>query len=451
MATAQVLIVESNTTVRKLAAGTLRRAGYSVVPAKNLARGIQLLKDVEPTLVLVDLSSVRGTLSLLAHTDAASNDQRHWIIMQTGSMELPIGLRFKNVSVLLKPFTPARLVELARQHMEPVQLEPGSATTSVEASLSENTRPGEKETLAAIEQDSYLDAWIERLTAELAVVLQTIPAPSHMSSRHLAKLVRQELSERQLRALSHDLRNLTPGVTGLASLEGRIDHAPLVETFQMLQIQGQTGTLNIRQGDHVVNVCLRDGRVDMAVGEAASPEFLLGRYLIEKGVIRRDELERLLHEESNELEQLLGKRLLDKAAISSSDLREALAKQTTDLMCEVLRWDTGTFRFDRETLLPVAELARLELPMQSLLMEGVRRIDEWTLIHNRIPDLGVVYTPTAAQEDDLEPEEQRVLQALDGRRDVHALIDTTSMSTFEVCKTLCRFVDRGLVRPVNLQ
>lgn len=448
MATAQVLIFEANATLRKLAVGTLRNAGYSVVHAKSLAQGLQLLHDLDPTLVIVDLATVTGRLDMLTHADA---HQRHWIVTQTGSMALHGAVHFENVSVLLKPFTPGRLVELAREHIGPAELADVSRSADSKASSDQTTQPGQKEALAIIEQDSFLDSWVERLSTELAPALRGVALNPHLCSRSLAKLLRQELSERQLRALSHDLRNLTPGVTGLASLEGRIEHAPLVETFQMLQIQGQTGTLNVRQGDHVVYVCLREGRVDMAVGEAASPEFLLGRYLIEKGVIRRDELERLLREESDELEQLLGKRLLDKAAISSSDLREALAKQTTDLMCEVLRWNTGTFRFDRETLLPVAELARLELPMQSLLMEGVRRIDEWNVIHSRIPDLNVVYTPTCAANDDLEPEEKRVLKALDGQRDVRAIIDTTSMTTFEVCRTLCRFVDRGLARPVSLQ
>ncbi len=455
MSFAQVLVIESNATVRKLIAGTLRTAGFSVAHADASVRAEGLLSELCPALVLLDLTTLGSSIPTLHSLidSHSSSPSTQWVFMHPASLDSTEALEQFHAASLPKPFTPDRLLSCVRNYIQPETNTLHELPQPHRSSL-KPTAPSSLEASTEFESDSSLDAWIECLSAQLTPLLKNVHFENPISSRTLSHLLRQELSDAQLRTFSHDLRKLTPSTRGMASLEGRIDHAPLVETLQMLQIQGQTGTLNIRQDDHVVNICLRDGQVDMAVGEAASAEFLLGRYLIEKGLIGRDELERVLHDDSDKLEKLLGKRLLDQSVISANDLRDALEKQTTDLLCEVLRWDKGTFRFDRETLLPVAELARLELPMQSLLMEGVRRIDEWNVIRHRVPDLGMVFArnngPATKANTHVTPQERHVLDAIDGKRDVHAIIALTSMSTFDVCKTLNRFVDRGLAKNLSL-
>src|SRR2546425_13066345 len=61
-----------------------------------------------------------------------------------------------------------------------------------------------------------------------------------------------------------------------------------------------------------------------------------------------------------------------------------------------------------------------------LLMEGARRIDEWSRIESRIPHLGVIAALAPPPSDgggelDLLPPEWEVLAAGDGQRDVRAI------------------------------
>ncbi|MCB9666646.1 MAG: DUF4388 domain-containing protein [Myxococcales bacterium] len=443
MVLAQVLVVDANATVRKLAVDTLRNAGFSVLGTKNTDEGKDALLASDPAVVVVDLATLSS--SKLALEELLALDvkglRRHWVVTHDSSFCPSDVAGRTQFDWLCKPFVPAALLRRVHAYAEPIG-DAAAVSQDIHFRLPSSAAYKHPTSLEQA-KPSYLEAWLIRLAEGLASGAPPSPSANPMNEASIQSWLREGFSTEHLRTLSYDLSRLTQGTACQGSLEGRIDHAPLMETLQMLQIQAQTGTLNIHHGDQILYVCLRNGQVDMVVSEATYAEFFLGRYLVEQGAIGREELERVLEQDGEELQQLLGKRLLDKAAISPSDLKAALKRQTTDLMCEALRWHTGTFRFDKETVLPVAELARLELPMQSLLLEGVRRLDEWHLIERRVPDLNVVFAPSGTPQERLEPGERRVLEAVDGKSTVRSIIESTSMRTFEVCRILQRFADQG--------
>ncbi|QQR89782.1 MAG: DUF4388 domain-containing protein [Myxococcales bacterium] len=455
-----ILIVESNQTIRKAMSNTLTRAGYSISHAETIDKTASFLKNNPSVqLVFADVQTLGGEREFLK--DFSHVFQAHpsveWILTHFSSMRVPQKIQKPNLRCLEKPFSPETVLKQSSKY---VQSSLGNDEIAVSGDETEDISPLDesgyaKSTQWLQEQSVVLNAWVERLSEGLTPIIRTLQTPSELTPRVFSTALQQTLGEKQLQALSHDLSRLSPTAKGLASLEGRIDHAPLIETLQMLQMQNQTGTLNIRKNDRVIHVCLSNGAVDMAVSEGSSPEFLLGRYLIEKGFIRRDELEGLLNDNNDELEQLLGRRLLHKELISTNELTEALARQTTDLLCEALRWNEGTFRFDKENLLPEARLARLQLPVQSLILEGVRRIDEWRLIESRISDFSSVFSRTQnEQESNLSQEfddsHKKVWELIDGKRDLRSIIDASSMSSFDVCKAAYQLLDSNMIQSPSM-
>ena len=98
----------------------------------------------------------------------------------------------------------------------------------------------------------------------------------------------------------------------------------------------------------------------------------------------------------------------------------------------------------------LAEEAAVRLPTEALLMEGARRIDEWSRIEAKIPHLDVVPTLSAADEAsegllDLLPSEWEVLAAIDGERSVRAIAALLARSEFEVAKTIFGLSTAGVV------
>jgi tetratricopeptide (TPR) repeat protein len=92
----------------------------------------------------------------------------------------------------------------------------------------------------------------------------------------------------------------------------------------------------------------------------------------------------------------------------------------------------------------------VRIPTEALLMEGARRIDEWSRIEGRIPHLGVVPTLAPPQEGtesdlDLLPPEWEMLAMVDGTRDIRGIASDLGRSDFEVAKTLFGLESAGVV------
>src|SRR5207248_1508615 len=102
----------------------------------------------------------------------------------------------------------------------------------------------------------------------------------------------------------------------------------------------------------------------------------------------------------------------------------------------------------------VTKEATVRIPTEALLMEGARRIDEWSRIEGRIPHLGVVPALAAPAEGDqggldLLPPEWEMLAMVDGQRDLRTIASELGRSDFEVAKTLFGLESAGLVALVD--
>jgi hypothetical protein len=86
----------------------------------------------------------------------------------------------------------------------------------------------------------------------------------------------------------------------------------------------------------------------------------------------------------------------------------------------------------------------------SLLMEGARRIDEWSRIADRVPNLSVIPDLAPGDSDppaslDLLPQEWKVLTMIDGATDLRTIAATVSMSEFDVARVVYGLVSTGVV------
>src|SRR5918994_1111884 len=83
-----------------------------------------------------------------------------------------------------------------------------------------------------------------------------------------------------------------------------------------------------------------------------------------------------------------------------------------------------------------ADMALAAAP-ESLLMEGARRIDEWSRIADKVPHLGVIPMLAPVEGDrasvlDLLPHEWEVLMMIDASRDLRGIAAALGRSEFEV-------------------
>jgi hypothetical protein len=135
---------------------------------------------------------------------------------------------------------------------------------------------------------------------------------------------------------------------------------------------------------------------------------------------------------------------------TESQIRMALERQTSELVYELVRWQSGRFAFEVGTADAGAKHVALRIPVTALVMEGFRRVDEWRLIEGTFDFDEVLYRDELAIDrlvgTDLTAQERLVLAAIDGEKTVREIVEDTKGNSFELCKILYQFVNSRLVR-----
>lgn len=269
------------------------------------------------------------------------------------------------------------------------------------------------------------------------------------------------------------------------ALSGTLKDFALPDIFQLIGMQRKTGLLTLESDRETVSVVFEQGMVVHADSTVRRLDDLLGNVLVRQGKMRKETLEDALAKQKVSM-QRLGFILTSQGYIERDDLTLALSEQVQQIVFRVFRWKSGNYHFDpaadadydRDNASPVST--------DHILMEGIRRVDEWPIIEKRIPSLDSVFRPLVPQkqikvEDDadgsggldaafdsvegggdddgdsatsevvLNAQEAKLYKLVDGKRSVTTLMEMTGLSDFDVCRTLFDFLDRNLVAPAQEQ
>jgi len=234
-------------------------------------------------------------------------------------------------------------------------------------------------------------------------------------------------------------------------IEGPLRELGIHDVFQLLDLSRKTGVLRVTSElrHNAGTVSFEGGTIIFA--EIRSNPHPLGALLLRTGKITDADLERGRDmQERQGDKRRLGEILVSLGAITPRELERQVRFQIEEVVFEMMSWREGYFSFTEGPLDGVATEAIVRIPTEALLMEGARRIDEWSRIESRIPHLGVVpaLAPPLegdAGELDLLPPEWEMLAAIDGERDVRSIAAALGRSDFEVAKTLFGLESAGVI------
>jgi tetratricopeptide (TPR) repeat protein len=234
------------------------------------------------------------------------------------------------------------------------------------------------------------------------------------------------------------------------AIEGPLRELGIHDVFQLLDLSRKTGVLRV-----VSELRNNEGKVYFDGGavvyaEIRSNPHPLGTLLVHSGKIDEADLGRARDLQLRGDKRRLGRILVATGAITERELERQVRQQIEEVIFELMNWHEGFFSFSEETLREVPADILVRIPTEALLMEGARRIDEWSLIQKKIPHLGMVPALAGNQlggqgDLDLLPSEWGVLVAIDGTRDVRQLAVALGNSEFETAKTIFGLESAGVL------
>ncbi len=164
------------------------------------------------------------------------------------------------------------------------------------------------------------------------------------------------------------------------ALGGDLGHLSVDQVVQLsASIPGAVGLRLEREG-RTIEIFFHQSSIVFARQSNLREDFLIGRFIADTGAVSQHDVEEI-SKRSRGGRRRLGQELRALGWLAKEQLDEALERQTAELVYEAVRWNEGRFEiFVHDRLPPEAVEADMRFPVQHLLLEGVRRLDEWRRI-----------------------------------------------------------------------
>src|SRR5690606_13190520 len=235
----------------------------------------------------------------------------------------------------------------------------------------------------------------------------------------------------------------------LMAIKGSLREASLADVVQLLFLGRRTGCLSVASERNFGSIWFDDGWIVHA--GLLSRTDRLGERMIAAGRLTHPQLDEAIAVQQAVPGQRLGAVLVRLGHFTMAELEAELRRQVEETVYTLFTWDSGTFSFEAGES-PDADETTVRLNPEGLLLEGARRVDEWSVIAKQIPTRAAVFAvePGDRPEGDegLVDAERRLLPMLDGKVTARDLVGATGLTEFEVSRVLYGLLSAGRIRRV---
>ena len=219
---------------------------------------------------------------------------------------------------------------------------------------------------------------------------------------------------------------------------GDVASFPVADLLAFLHQTRRSGVLVVAADGAERALVLKDGEVRSAQSSMAGER--LGEVAIKLGFVTEVQL---VDAARSVGEGPIGKALTERGHISASDLWRCIHEQVATVFHALLLAQQGVFwLLDQE--LGDRLGAPLAVTTQSLLMDGIRRIDEMSLFQGRIPGPGAYLRRREPKRPrTLKAVEQQLLALVDGQRTVAQVATAAHLNEFDAIKALYHLAEAG--------
>jgi tetratricopeptide (TPR) repeat protein len=232
-------------------------------------------------------------------------------------------------------------------------------------------------------------------------------------------------------------------------IEGALRELDLTDLLQLVHLSRKTGTLTVRGGRPGASARLEFERGAVVGARAAGDAPRLGQLLVTAGKATKAQVDRALAEQEARPGRRLGALLLEGEGVARAEIERQLRFQVEETVFDLVRWNEGDFRFE-ETPIADPGPVSLRISTEGLLLDALRRMDEWSALASAPLDTELVPALVEAERDPgsvlaLQPAEWEVLAAVDGERSLRAVGHLLGRAEFDVARAVFSLVSAGVV------
>ncbi len=228
-------------------------------------------------------------------------------------------------------------------------------------------------------------------------------------------------------------------------MQGSLSEFRLAEILQLVAVQQKTGLLRLSQNTKTVTFYFELGVLIATRDRRHLAYDPLLDYLLRVGWIH-PETGGFLRTRVEESRQDIADIIVADRYMTEEDLHAALEDLAQELVHTTFGWREGTYQFvsGEETLAGLHN--RIQLKIDSILMEGARRADEWPRLLEKLPGPDVVLDLSGGATSAMGSRAHAVLNLVQGAMRLGDLVRVAKVPEYETYEIVAQAVDAGLVR-----
>ncbi len=237
------------------------------------------------------------------------------------------------------------------------------------------------------------------------------------------------------------------------ALKGNLRDFTLTQLLNLVNLARKTGCLTIVGATDTATLYFNEGKLIHA-SLSSRPESL-GEILLHSGKLTEEQYQSLREQPGVTTDKGLGLLAVNRRYITQEEILRQVRDHVLEIVYLLFTWEEGTFRFDPNVAPPEGTIT-VSMPLEGIIMEGSRRIQEWERLQDEIPDLDafVRFTdrPDARMRNiNLTVEEWKVISFINPRNNIRRIAKYNSMNDFQIRKILYGLLSAGLVEIISPQ
>ncbi|MFA4948784.1 MAG: DUF4388 domain-containing protein [Candidatus Krumholzibacteriia bacterium] len=236
------------------------------------------------------------------------------------------------------------------------------------------------------------------------------------------------------------------------ALEGNVRDFGLSEILQLIALQKKTGMLSIT-GEQTMVIYFREGQIISTRDRRKLAADPFRDYILKYGFINAEEMNRIqqIQAETNlDLTDIL----VSEKKFSDDEIRIIFAEQIQETIQEILTWPRSQYKFiiGSQVLQGVSSFGSFKV--EGLLMESMRRIDEFPEFERIFPSESTIVKRLPAPAEgkvQIEELEDLIYDLLETPLSIAELVPRARMSRFSAYEALKCLLEKGLLQIIEAE
>jgi hypothetical protein len=236
------------------------------------------------------------------------------------------------------------------------------------------------------------------------------------------------------------------------ALKGNLRDFSTTQLLNLINLARKTGCLTIRTPSDAARLYFREGKLVHA--HTAGEDGHLSTILLKAGKLPPDHASSISTRPEAHNDTQLGMLLINSGQVSRDDIVQGVKRYMLEIVYALFGWYEGQFEFIPEAV-PSADRIMLPINLESVIIEGSRRLQEHERLQDELPDLASVALRFASNADarlrsvTLSVEEWRVISFISPRNTIKMIAQANNMDDFQVRKIVYGLLQAGMIEQVR--